>query len=226
MRDDPELGREREAVLFFGAIGAGLSHELSNIFNIINELAGLQQDITAAAASGGAASLTRIADLAARIKGQVERGEAINRSLHRLSHSVDDVDIEFDVGETLVLFGALAARAARLAEVAIEIRQPDLPVTHRGSPFAVLLALHSCVRVALAAASSARRIDVWAEEGPDGIRVIIESGDPLAGPEGELPNAAGLAVGCSALGAEPRLEIAPDGASRIVLGLGRAGADG
>jgi len=225
MQDDPEQGREREAVLFFGAMGAGLSHELSNIFNIINELAGLQQDISAAAAGGGAASLARIADLAARIKAQVDRGEAINRSLHRLSHSIDHVDIDFDLVETLVLFGALAARAARLAEVEIDIRQPDAPLTHRGNPFDVLLALHSCVRVALAAASSVRHIDVWAEEGSDGVRVIIESGDRLAGPEGDLSNAAGLAGGCRALGAAPKLETAPDGASRIVLGLGRAGAD-
>lgn len=219
MRDDPERRFEREAVLFFGAMGAGLSHELSNIFNIINELAGLQQDIAAAAAQSGAAGLARVTDLASRIKAQVGRGETINRSLHRLSHSIDDVDIDFDIGETLVLFGTLAARAARLAEVDIDIRPPEAPLTHRGSPFDLLLALHSCVRVALAAASSARHIDVWAEDGPDGVRVVIASGDPLAGPDGDLPNVDMLIKGCKALGAVPRLETAPDGACGIVLDL-------
>lgn len=218
MKDDPEQGLEREAVLFFGAMGAGLSHELSNVFNIINELAGLQQDIAAAAAESGAA-VARVTDLAARVKVQVERGETINRSLHRLSHSIDDVDIDFDLGETLVLFGTLAARAARLAEVEIEIRPPEAPLTHRGSPFDMLVALHSCMRVALAAASAVRHIGVWAEEGPGGIRVIFASGDPLTGPDGDLPNAAVLKERCNALGAVPRLEAAPDGACHIVLDL-------
>ena len=45
MADGPVRPLEREGVRFFGAIGAGLSHELSNVFNIINELSGLQQAI-------------------------------------------------------------------------------------------------------------------------------------------------------------------------------------
>ena len=90
MSDDPHQRLEREGLLFFGAVGAGLSHEVNNVFNIINELSGLQQDIIEANAQGGAAGLARVADLAGRIKSQIIRGEEINRCLHRLSHSVDN----------------------------------------------------------------------------------------------------------------------------------------
>lgn len=220
MQDDPLRDSQREGVLFFGAMGAGLSHELSNIFNIINELAGLQQDIIAAAAQSGTAGLARVTDLAARIKAQVDRGEAINRSLHRLSHSIDDTDVDFDLGEALALFGTLAARAARLAEVEIDIRPPEISLAHRGSPFDLLLALHACMRVALAAATSVRRIAVWAEEGPDGVRVTVACGDPVAGTDGESSDAAMLVSGCAALGARPRIETTPGGECHIVLDLG------
>jgi len=219
MRDEGGRTPERETALYFGAMGAGLSHELSNIFNIINELAGLQQDIVAAATQGGSAGLARVTDLAARIKAQVGRGEEINRSLHRLSHSVDDTDVEFDLGEALILFGSLAARAARLAEVGLEIRPPEAAIAHRGSPFALLLALHACVRVGLAAASSQRRIAVWTEDRPDGVRVIVNSADVIPGLTSDPSIAATLASGCRAIAVEPRAETAPEGGSRIVLDL-------
>jgi hypothetical protein len=200
-------------------MGAGLSHELSNIFNIINELAGLQQDIVAAAAQGGAAGLARITDLAARIKSQVVRGEEINRSLHRLSHTVDDSDIEFDLGETLVLFGSLAARTARLAEVDLEVRPPEPAIAHRGDPFALMLALDACVRVALRAASSNRRIEVWVEEGPAGARVMVRSADPVPELKTDASVAETLACGCAALAVVPWFETGPAGESCIVLDL-------
>ncbi len=225
MHDDPQRTPEREGVLFFAAMGAGLSHELSNIFNIVNELAGLQQDIVAAAAQGGTTGLARVTDLAARIKSQVSRGEEINRGLHRLSHSVDDTDIDFDLGETLVLFGSLAARAARLAEVGLEVRPPEAAIACHGGPFGLLLALHACVRVALAAASSQRRIEVWGEEGPEGVHVIVSSADPISGLKNDASIAADLDSGCAALAAVPRIEMTPGGECRIVLELNARSAE-
>jgi hypothetical protein len=224
MRDDVKPAPEREGVLYFGAMGAGLSHELSNIFNIINELAGLQQDIVAAAAEGGSAGLARVTDLAARIKSQIARGELLNRSLHQLSHSVDETDVEFDLGEALSLFGSLAARAARLAEVGLEVRPPESAIAHRGSPFALLVALHACVRVALAAAASQRRIAVWAEDGRDGARIIVSSADAIPEPTGDPSIAGILDTGCAALAATHRIETTPAGESRIILEMGTRSA--
>ena len=220
MSNKPVQPLEREGIVLFGAVGAGLSHELSNVFNIINELAGLQQDIVAAAAQGGAAGLARVSDLAARIKAQVVRGEEINRSLHRLSHSVDEPDGTFDLGETLVLFGSLAARAARLAEVSFEVRPPESPMAHRGDPFALLLVLHACLRAAIAAAASERRIEVSAEDGPEGAQVIVCSADLISDLQSDASVAEMLETGCAALAVVPRLERAPGGGCLIVLNLG------
>jgi signal transduction histidine kinase len=220
MSDDPVRPLEREGIRFFGAIGAGLSHELSNVFNIINELSGLQQDILSAAAQGGTARLVRVTDLASRIKAQVGRGEEINRSLHRLSHSVDEPDATFELGVTLALFGSLAARAARLAEVALEVRTPATPLAHRGDPFALLLVLHACLRAAIAAADSERRIEVSAEAGPDGTRVVVCSGDPIVDLKSDASVAMMLEAGCAAMAVVPQLEQTPGGGYLIVLNLG------
>lgn len=220
MTNDPRRPLQREGVLFFGAMGAGLSHELSNVLNIINELSGLQQDIVAAVGDGGSAGLARVADLAARVKSQAIRGEEINRSLHRLSHAVDDADVTFDLGDSLALFDSLASRAARLAEVELEVRPPAAPLEHRGDPFALLMVLDACLRAALAAATTERRVEVWAEPGPDGPRVIVCSADPVPELEGDGSIAAILGIGRAVLGVMPRLERAAGGKHRIVLDLG------
>jgi hypothetical protein len=219
MSDEPQRRLEREGALFFGSVGAGLSHELSNVFNIINELSGLQQDILAGAAQDGTAGLGRVADLATRIKTQVIRGEEINRCLHHLSHTVDKEETTFDLGEKLALLGSLAARAARLAEVELRVRSPESPIVHLGDPFALLLALHGCVTTAIKAAVSERRIEIWSESGADGVRVIIRSADPIPQLESDTPTAAAIDAGCAALSVVPRIEPASEGGHRIVLAL-------
>jgi hypothetical protein len=220
MRDEHLRPVQREGVSFFGEIGAGLSHELSNVFNIINELSGLQQDILASAADGGTAGIARVNDLAARIKSQIARGEEINRGLHRLSHSVDSTDVTHDIGDTLALFGALEARAARLAEVTMSVRPPTPAIAHRGDPFALLLALHACMKVALAAAVNERQIDVGAEMGTAGIRVVVKSSDPIPEEAVEIAPSSALVAACAALGATVHLEQGRNGAQLIALEFG------
>jgi hypothetical protein len=158
-----------------------------------------------------------VADLAGRVASQVGRGEAINRSLHRLSHSVDEADLSFDVGEILELFGALAARSARLAEVDLDVRRPEDPISHRGDPFAMLLALHACLQPALDAASEQRRIRIAAESVSGSPAVVLTSADPV--PDLNTETRAALGLACRALGAEPSFEPELDGASRIILSL-------
>jgi hypothetical protein len=219
MSDEPRRRLEREGALFFGAVGAGLSHELSNVFNIINELSGLQQDILATVAQESTTGLARVVDLATRIKNQIIRGEEINRCLHHLSHTVDKEETTFDLGEKLALLGSLVARAARLAEVELSVRPPESPIAHLGDPFALLLALHGCVMTAIKAAASERRIDIWSEPEADGVRVIVRSADPMPQLESDTPAAAAIDAGCAALSVVPRLEPASEGGHRIVLAL-------
>jgi hypothetical protein len=227
MKAEAPSALEREGLLLFGRFCAGLSHEMSNVLNIINELAGLERDIVGdATRDGSGAAVARIADLAGRIKAQVARGEELNRLLHGLGHSVDSSATAFDLGEVLGLLGALEARAARLARVELEVRRPEHPVTLEGDPFALLLALDACIGRALATSGAGRRIEVCSEQGDDELRLVVSSADPLTDGDGDLVEAPELRLGLAAWGAVARIEPADGKARRAVIGipLGGSGA--
>ncbi len=206
---------QREGLLLFGRFCAGLSHEISNVFNIINELAGLELDIARAAEREGGAPVARVIDLAGRIKVQVARGEELNRLLHRLGHVVDSARVTFDLGELLVLVGALEARAARLARVELAVTAPERPVTLEGDPFALLLALDACIGGAVAKAGDGRRVEVRGEASADGIRLVVDSADPLGDPS----TSPALRLGVAAWGATTAFAPETGAPHRVVLEL-------
>jgi signal transduction histidine kinase len=216
MGNDHRRPMQREGVLFFGDVIAGLSHELSNVFNIINEIAGLQQDIVRGAQPRGAAAEDRLTELAGRIKAQVERGETFNQLLHSLAHSVDDANIAFDLGDTLELAGSLAARRARLARVELVVHRPKSPVTLVGDPFALLLTIFGSIGAAVGAADSKRRVEVSAAPHDNGAQVFITSADPL--PPGVADTVAALEIGRLSWGAVHTLDPpSPEPPRRIIL---------
>jgi C4-dicarboxylate-specific signal transduction histidine kinase len=223
-KSEAERPTAREGVLYFGRVAAGLSHELSNVLNIINELAGLQRDIAAAAVeAGGDARHARLADLAQRIKSQVTRGEAINRGLHRFAHTVDDACKSFDLGELLGLLAFLEERPARLARVALDVHPPEGGLALCGDPFSLLLALHACVSAALHASAEDGRVEVRAEATDEEIRVRVTATGSLPAGGADAASAAALRAGAAAWGATARLDPATDAPTSLVLSLPAAG---
>jgi signal transduction histidine kinase len=222
---EPERPAAREGVLFFGAVAAGLSHELSNVLNIINELAGLQRDIAVAAAEqGGDARFARLADLAQRIKAQVGRGEVINRGLHRFAHRVDHATASFDLGELLGLLAFLEERPARLARVALDVRPPEPGLALCGDPFSLLLALHACVGTALHASSEEGRVEVRAEGGPGEARIRVTASGSLSAGGADAVSAAAFRAGAAPWGATIRVDSAADGRESLVLSVPVSGS--
>lgn len=215
--DDGEPCLGREGVLFFGGVSAGLSHEVSNVLNIINELAGLQRDIALAAAEGGDARVARIADLADRIKAQVSRGEEINRRLHGFAHSVDHADTTFDLRELLALLGYLEARQARLSEVELTVRAPANELLLQGDPFALLLAVHGCVAAAVRAGGSGGSVSIDATRQEAGAQIRVSCSGPMPQEVAELTAASALATGTALWGATVSVEPAADAPRSIVL---------
>jgi C4-dicarboxylate-specific signal transduction histidine kinase len=217
-KGEAERPPAREGVLYFGRVAAGLSHELSNVLNIINELAGLQRDIAAAAVEGGGdARFARLADLAQRIKAQVTRGEAINRGLHRFAHSVDDADKSFDLGELLGLLAFLEERPARLARVALEVHAPEHGLALCGDPFSLLLALHACVGAALRACTEDGRVEVRAEAGDGEARIRVTATGSLPTEGADAVSAAAFRAGATPWGAAVCLDSETDSPRSLVL---------
>jgi len=208
----------RRGVLFFGEVVAGLSHELSNVFTIINEMAGLQQDIIAGESLEPSAAADRLGELAGRIKRQVERGEGFNRRLHSLAHSVDEAVTTVDLGEAVELAGSLAARRARLAGVELAVRLPEAPVSLEGDPFALVLTVCSAIGAVVDAADSERRVEVNASARDRGARITLISADPL--PSSLIDeSAAAFEIGRSAWGATFKLDRPSDASHSVILEL-------
>ena len=74
---------------FFGQISASISHELKNVLGIINENAGLLEDLTFMADRGVPLDPVRLKAMAESVKKQVGRANAIIGNMNRFAHSAD-----------------------------------------------------------------------------------------------------------------------------------------
>jgi C4-dicarboxylate-specific signal transduction histidine kinase len=169
------------SLAFFGAITAGQSHEVTNVLNIINELAGLQQDLLAAGARGQALDPDRLVDIARRIQFQVTRGETILRYVNRFAHSADVPSAVFDLRETVDRILFLAERAARLRKAELVAELPEDSLILDGNPFCLQQAIFECVEAALSTVSTERRIRVEYAVADGGVEFCIISADGMLG---------------------------------------------
>jgi hypothetical protein len=176
----------REGLAYFGRTVAGQSHELTNVLNVINELAGLQLDLLQAAARGSAVRLERLAEIAGKIQHQVERGESIVRCVNRFAHSVD-LELAFvEPRELLSSVAALAERPARLARTELVADFPADCAALENDPFRLQHAVATLVDLALLASSVRRQVTVRYRLSSDGAEVEVVSADPLAEPDPHL----------------------------------------
>ena len=75
---------------FFGKMSASISHEMKNVMAIINENAGLLEDLTVMAEKGMPIDPERLKTQASRIMKQIRRGDDIIKGMNRFAHSVDE----------------------------------------------------------------------------------------------------------------------------------------
>jgi C4-dicarboxylate-specific signal transduction histidine kinase len=217
-REDRILGEK--GLAFFGSVVAGQSHEITNVLNIIHELAGLQEDLLSGEASALASKRERIGRIAARIRGQVERGETILRQLNRFAHTADRPRAACDLKELLERVVFLARRPATLRKVVLEERFPEASVSLETSPFLLEQAVFTAIETAIAAASRRRRVTVSYRLAGEGAAVDVQSADPIPpGPERKAREAL-LALLAHEVGGSLTIE-AGEGPACLTLSLAR-----
>jgi len=145
---------------FFSRITAGQSHELANVFNIINELVGLQADVLSGAGPEDRIDRQKLRDVCGRIRAQIERGGEIVRRIHGFAHSADVPRAVFDVKEALCRVVFLTERWTRLKEVSLTAEVPDGTIALENNPFLFQRAVFLCIDAALQAAGGGKRIVV------------------------------------------------------------------
>jgi len=204
----------REEALFFGGICATVSHEINNRLAVINENAGLLEDLAMILAEGKTIDPGRIQAQSRKILEQVRTARHVVRNLNRFAHSVDTWSCTIDVADVLDLVTQLYARKAANASATLETSGSSQPVTISTVPFFLENLIGRGIDMALSRIGDAGVVTIGAEASPEGIRVRFEGLAGLTDPMGLLDADQGSRALLAWLGARYRSE--PDGTALLL----------
>jgi signal transduction histidine kinase len=158
---------------FFGAVTASVSHELNNVISIIDQTAGLLEDMLAGDAKGFPISMERLASVVESLQKQTGRGLQIIRRLNRFAHSADFPLTEFSVNEVMENLIGLSGRLADLKRVRLEMEPPAESPAVTGNPFLLQQIVFNIIRLFLSSAEKNDTIKIAVGRDEDNIAVII-----------------------------------------------------
>jgi signal transduction histidine kinase len=123
---------------FFGKITASVTHELNNVFSIINEYNGLLEDQIFIAESELTPNLEKLSRIQDRLAKQIARGETIIRNLNKFAHSTDHEYIEFDLNDYVENILNLTTRLANLKKIKLTFENDHKPVLIVNNPYEIM----------------------------------------------------------------------------------------
>jgi C4-dicarboxylate-specific signal transduction histidine kinase len=207
---------------FFGKMTASISHEIKNVLAVINENAGLLDDLALMADRGVAIQPQRLHDMSRTVMKHVSRADAIVKNMNRLAHSVDESTKAIDLNDILETLVALSDRFASRRDVAVRSKRNQEPLKLRTAPFFLLNLLWLCLDFAMDAANENKMIELVARKTGAEIKVRFKGLDGQAGPPMRPFPAETEKDICDLLGAELYINSA---GREIVVTL-TAGVDG
>jgi signal transduction histidine kinase len=156
---------------FFGRISASISHEIKNVLAIVNENAGLLEDLTLLADRGKPLDPARLKVMAAAVKKQVDRADVIVKNMNRLAHSIDQTITTVDLDQTIELVIALTARVAAMRGVKVDLQLPASALTIPTAPFYLMNLLCLCLDFSMSASGDEKRVELVVEETENSVRI-------------------------------------------------------
>lgn len=195
--DSGKAAVSQKGIAFFGTVTASVTHELNNMISIIEQTAGLLDDLIAGEERGVPISIERLGEISNSVQKQTRRGLGIIERLNRFAHTTDRPVTEFDVDEVVSNLVELSRRLAGLKRVTLEYLAPVADVRLTGNPFALQEAVFLILRRALDATESTCVVAVGSDQG-GGAAITIEpdgATDPDAADRGAVEEAARLAGG-------------------------------
>jgi C4-dicarboxylate-specific signal transduction histidine kinase len=166
---------------FFGKMTASISHEIKNVLAIINENAGLLEDLALLADRGAAIEPQRLKNMSRVVMKQVSRADAIMKNMNRLAHSVDESIKTIDLNDILELVVALSHRFAAMRDVSVDPKLGENPMMVRTAPFVLMNLLWLCLDFAMDAAGEDKIVELVTQKTEAGIQVFFKRLGGLAG---------------------------------------------
>ena len=105
-------------------MSASATHEIKNCLAIINESAGLLEDLSMIAEKKPPLSHARVNDISQKVTRQVKRADLVVRKLNRFSHSIDQQTQIADLEETVCFVLDLASRLIEMQGVVFKVISP------------------------------------------------------------------------------------------------------
>ncbi len=166
---------------FFGKMTASISHEIKNVLAIINENAGLLEDLALMSDRGAALEPQRLKNISRAVMKQVSRADAIMKNMNRLAHSVDESIKTIDLNDILELVVALSHRFAAMRDVSVDPKLGEGPMMVRTSPFLLMNLLWLCLDFAMDAVAEDKIVELVTQKTEAGIQVFFKRLGGLAG---------------------------------------------
>ncbi len=165
---------------FFGKIAASISHEIKNVLAIINENAGLLEDLTLMAERGMAIDPQRLRALSRTLMKQIKRADAIVKNMNRFAHSADASLQTIDLNDVIELLAALSNRIAVMRGITLNPQLNENPVTLKTSPFLLMNLLWLCLDFAMGVAGDDKVVELVTQKADANIQIRFKRIDCLA----------------------------------------------
>lgn len=156
---------------FFSRISASISHELKNVLAIINENAGLLEDLSIMTERGKPLDPARLQLMAATLQKQVGRADLILKNMNRFAHSIDENLADVDLNQLLELIIALTARFAAVQRVKVDLQLPPESPTITTAPFYLVNLIGLCLDFCMAAAGAEKHLELSVVKTEDSVQI-------------------------------------------------------
>jgi len=179
MNDSKFAIHSEDGVRFFGETVASVSHEIKNCLSIMNESAGLLQDLVMLNQKGKPLDPVRIDRIAQQISGQIQRADTIVKNLNSFAHSADVPEKNIDLSETLSLIMALAKRSAANRGVSIHLILPQKKIMTTTNPFFFIQVIRQCLDFSISTAGAEKTVEVVPDVKGDIIEIVFKKLEEL-----------------------------------------------
>jgi signal transduction histidine kinase len=179
MNDSKFAIQSEDGVRFFGETVASVSHEIKNCLAIMNESAGLLQDLVMLNQKGKPLEPVRIDRIAQQISGQIKRADTIVKNLNSFAHSADLPEKNIDLSETISLTMALAKRSAANRGVSIHFILPQTKIITTTHPFLFMHVIRKCLDFSMATVSPEKVVEVVLQLKEDNIEIVFKGLEDL-----------------------------------------------
>ncbi|MBT7695827.1 MAG: hypothetical protein HN737_00280 [Desulfobacterales bacterium] len=174
---------ERE-IAFIGKITAGVTHEVNNVFAIIQETSGLIGDILSIASrESDIPHMDKINKSMDSIKAQLNRGTDLISRLNGFAHTADEYSAEVDLNKLMDQLFALCTRFARVRNVRLVYNLSETSILFHTRPVWFQMGMYTLIDLFIDAVEAGGAVTCAAgnDDGKVVIKFIFEAGsaDPV-----------------------------------------------